>query len=164
MCLVFSVGWSCLTELKQKQEELCLPRYRSWPAALCFTEDQYSCNEMALQLKLTASAVCCVASLPWLSQRAPYTSEKTWAFKKATTAIYAQPSLVPLTLTISRSLCHCIWAGRIKRPCCAPRQTYLSLPEIKYMLRVTLGCLRQASIHWQRLAAALISLLPLWPH
>lgn len=95
MCLVFSVGQSCLTELKLKQEELCLSRHRSWPAALCFSQDQYSCTEMALQLRLTASAVCCAASLPWLSQCAPYTSEKTSAFKKASTVIHAQPFLVP---------------------------------------------------------------------
>lgn len=64
LCLVFSVGQSCLTELKLKQEELCLGRHRSWPAALCFSEEQYSCTKMALQLKLTALAVCCAAALP----------------------------------------------------------------------------------------------------
>lgn len=98
------MGRSCHTELKLKQEELCLGRHRSWPAALCFSEDQYSCTEMALQLKLTASAVCCAAALPWLSQRVPYTSEKTSAFQKATTVIYAQPFLVELTLNFMAAL------------------------------------------------------------
>lgn len=158
LCLVFSVGRSCLTELKLKQEELCLGRHRSWPAALCFSEDQYSCTEMALQLKLTASAVCCAAALPWLSQRVPYTSEKTSAFKKATTVIYAQPFLVPWHW-ISGLLCHCIWVARMEVPCSASQWMCLSLPGIKYTLHVTLGCRKQASSHWKRLPAALISLL-----
>lgn len=159
VCLVFSVGRSCLTGLKLKQEELCLSRHRSWPAALCFSQDQYSCTEMALQLKLTASAVCYGASLPWLSQRAPCTSDKTSAFKKATTVIYAHPFLFPTLNFEAALLLHlsCAWRGWDEGALqCTTVNVFVSSWNKIY---VTLGCIRQASSHWTRLPAALISLL-----